>query len=169
MDRREELWGVPLRRGSIEALYLAREAQAPMIAVSEARMILGRGMEGDRYCLGIGTHCAHDDDEPHYEVTLIEGETIEALRRENKIELDFDAPRRNIVTRSFPLHHMVKRTFRIGEVIMRGIALREPCIRMIDITGHGITMGLVHRGGLGAQILTDGVIRIGDVIEEIEV
>ncbi|HTK10312.1 MAG TPA: MOSC domain-containing protein [Ktedonobacteraceae bacterium] len=167
MDQSEVLWGIPRRRGSIEVLYLAREAQAPMIAVNEACMISGRGMEGDRYCLGIGTHCAHDDDEPHYEVTLIEGETIEALRREKKIELDFDAPRRNIVTRDFPLHHMVKRTFRIGEVILRGIALREPCMRMIDLTDHGIAMSLIHRGGLGAQILTGGVIRIGDVIEEI--
>lgn len=167
MDRYEDLSVASLRQGSVAAIYLAREARSPMIAINEAHMLSGQGIEGDRYCLGIGTHCAKDDDTPHYEVTLIESETIEAVRQEKKAALDFETPRRNIVTRDFPLNHMVNRTFRIGAVILRGIALCEPCLHLADLTDHGLFVSLIHRGGLGAQILQGGVIRIGDVIEEL--
>ncbi|GAC1393031.1 MAG: MOSC domain-containing protein [Ktedonobacteraceae bacterium] len=161
-------YNVPTWIGSVSGLYIASDAGEPMLAINEAHVIAGQGIAGDRYYLRAGTHCADDDDEPWYEVTLIESETIDALRREKKIELDAGTPRRNIVTCGFALNHLVHRTFRIGGTILRGVALSEPCPHLSDLTNHSLMVSLIHRGGLGAQILTSGVIRVGDVIEEVK-
>ncbi len=138
-----------------------------MLSQEEAYLVKGRGIAGDRYYDGVGTHS--DDDEPWYEVTLIESETINALRREKKMILDSGTPRRNIVTQGFALNHLVHRTFRIGEVILHGQALCEPCPNLGDVTSHTLMISLIHRGGLGARILRSGTIRVGDKIEEIRV
>ena len=151
---------------TVSALYRAETAGAPMVSLDEAHLIENRGIEGDRYFLQTGTH-SDDDDEPSYEVTLIERETIDAIRREKKIDLDARTPRRNIVTQGFALNHLVHHTFRIGEVILHGVALREPCPNLADETSHSLMISLIHRGGLGARILRGGIIRVGDTIEEL--
>jgi len=61
-------------------------------------------LEGDRYALKQGTFYKP---EPDFELTLIEAEAIEALRREYDIELAAGDARRNIVTRDVPLNHLV--------------------------------------------------------------
>ncbi|MBI1847560.1 MAG: sulfurase, partial [Candidatus Rokubacteria bacterium] len=56
------------------------------------------------------------------------------------------------------------RDFRVGDVLLRGIRLCEPCSHLAQLTCETVSRGLVHRGGLRAQILTEGVIRVGDVV-----
>ena len=97
-------------------------------------------------------------------MTLIEIETIEALQREVKLEIGPGDARRQIVTRGVPLNHLVGQEFTVGEVAVRGIRLNEPCAHLASLTDKKILPGLVHRGGLRAQILTEGVIRPGDEI-----
>jgi MOSC domain-containing protein YiiM len=97
---------------------------------------------------------------------LIESETIEAVKQEKNLDIDIATPRRNIVTSGFSVNHLVNRVFRIGEVTLRGIALREPCPHLMEMTSHRLGVALMHRGGLGAEILSDGVIRVGDRIRE---
>ena len=99
-------------------------------------------------------------------MTLIEAETIESIRREKKNDLDAGTPRRNIVTQGFALNHLVHRTFRIGEVIVYGVALCEPCPNLADTTSHSLMISLIHRGGLGARIVRGGFIRVNDIIED---
>jgi MOSC domain-containing protein YiiM len=72
--------------------------------------------------------------------------------------------RRNIATSGVPLNHLVDREFHVGAVLMRGMRLCEPCKHLEDLTQHGVVSGLIHRGGLRAQILTEGLIRVGDAI-----
>lgn len=158
---------IPVWSGTVSGLYIAPGSGEPMVSLSTATLVAGWGIEGDRYYLRTGTHCDPDDDEPSYEVTLIESETIAAIRREKKIELDAGLPRRNIITQGFALNHLVRRTFRIGEVILQGVDLREPCPVLTETASHTLMTSLIHRGGLGAKIVQGGVIRIGDVIEEL--
>ena len=47
---------------------------------------------------------------------------------------------------------------------MLGTRLCEPCKYLEDLTQHGVMGGLIHRGGLRARILTEGVIRVGDAV-----
>lgn len=121
----------------------------------------GAGLEGDRYALKVGTFYKP---QPDYELTLIEAEAIEALRRDYNVELPAGEARRNIVTRNVPLNHLVGKEFAIGDVRIRGVRLCEPCDYLEKVTGKPVIKGLLHRGGLRAQILTPGTIRVGDAV-----
>jgi hypothetical protein len=66
------------------------------------------------------------------------------------------------------LNHLVQREFLIGEVLVRGRRLCEPCFHLAQLTHSTALSGLIHRGGLRAQILTEGIIHIGDTIRLID-
>lgn len=127
------------------------------------RAIAGRGLEGDRYFNQVGTYSNRPG--TGREVTLIEIEAIEALKRDYDIGLRPGESRRNIVTRGVPLNHLLGREFKVGEVRLRGARLCEPCSHLQKLTQQGVMRGLIHRGGLRAEILTGGVIRVDDVID----
>src|SRR5712692_9166223 len=147
--------------GTVISINSAPQAEAPMRSVNEVRAIPGRGLEGDRYFFRQGTFYKP---QPDRELTLIEAEAIEALRNEFQVEFDLGASRRNVVTRGVPLNHLVGREFLIGDVKVRGIRLCEPCDHLQRVTGKHVIKGLRHRGGLRAQILTQGTIRVGDSV-----
>jgi MOSC domain-containing protein YiiM len=150
-----------MSNGTVESIYIASIAQGPTHALAEVAATPGAGLAGDRYALKSGTFYKP---EPDYELTLIEAEAIEALRRDYHVELPAGEARRNIVTRDVPLNHLVGKEFAIGDVRIRGIRLCEPCDHLQKVTGKAVIKGLLHRGGLRAQILTAGTIRVGDEI-----
>lgn len=150
-------------QGKLEAIYIASAAQAEMRSLNEANIVAGEGVEGDRYAQKIGTF---SQPSPDREVTLIEAEAIEAMQREYQIELAPGGARRNLITRGVPLNHLVGKEFRIGGVKARGIRLCEPCAHLETITGQSVIKGLRHRGGLRAQVVAGGTIRVGDLMSE---
>jgi MOSC domain-containing protein YiiM len=148
-----------MNTGTLESIYIAPKATAPTVSLTEVLAIPGVGLEGDRYALRQGTFFKP---EPDYELTLIEAEAIEALKRDYNVELAPGEARRNLVTRGIALNHLVGRDFQIGSVKAHGIRLCEPCDHLQRLTGRQLIKGLRHRGGLRAQILTQGAIRVGD-------
>lgn len=145
----------------VAAIHIASEAGAQPVPIEAVRAVAGEGLEGDRYYHRIGTYSKKD--RPARQVTLIESEALEGLVREYGVELVAGATRRNITTAGVALNHLVGRTFRVGEAVLRGIQLCEPCGHMERLTGKdGVRNGLVHRGGLNAEVLTGGTIRVGD-------
>lgn len=149
--------------GTVDSVHIASAAKAPMQAVNQVEAIPGAGLQGDRYLLKQGTFYKP---EPDFELTLIEVEAIEAIKREYNVDLGAGEARRNLVTRGVPLNHLVGREFTVGGVKVRGIRLCEPCGHLEALTGLPVIKGLRHRGGLRAQILTQGVIRVGDPVSE---
>jgi MOSC domain-containing protein YiiM len=147
--------------GRIASIHIASRAKQSTHAVESVRAIPGVGLDGDRYALKQGTFYKP---EPSFELTLIESEALEALRRDYNMELAPGETRRNVVTRDVPLNHLVGREFLIGEVRIRGIRLCEPCSHLEALAGKPVIKGLRHRGGLRAQILSEGVIRVGDSV-----
>jgi MOSC domain-containing protein YiiM len=150
-------------QGKVESIYIATAAKAPMQSVSHASAIPGIGLDGDRYATKQGTFFKPL---PDREITLIEAEAIEAFARDYGAEMAPGDARRNVVTRGVPLNHLVEREFQIGEVRIRGIRLCEPCSHLEAMTGQPAIKGLRHRGGLRAQILSQGTIRVGDVVRD---
>ena len=73
--------------------------------------------------------------------------------------------RRNIAITGGPLNHLVGREFRVGGVRMRGTRLCEPCRYLDGLTYPGVMTTLVHRAGLRAKILNDGIIRPRDTVK----
>ena len=149
--------------GTVISINIAPEAEAPMQSISEVRAVPGQGLEGDRYFDHKGTF---SKPQPDRELTLIEAEAIEALRSEFQVDFGLSASRRNIVTRGVPLNHLVDKEFWIGNVKARGLRLCEPCSHLQRLSHPKVLPGLVHRGGLRAQILTEGMIRVGEIVKE---
>src|SRR4030081_1643690 len=103
--------------GTVESIHIASAAEGPTQALAQVVAIPGVGLDGDRYALKLGTFYKPA---PDYELTLIEAEAIEALRRDYQVELAAGDARRNIVTRDVPLNHLVGREFTIWNGRMRG-------------------------------------------------
>ena len=144
--------------GQLVAIYVHGPKGEDLSPVDSAQILPERGIDGDRYCRKAGRG------EPGQEVTLIEAEAIEAIGRESNIQIDSVKARRNLLTRGVPLNHLVGREFAVGDVVLRGIRLCEPCDHLESLTVKGIKDGLHHRGGLRAQVVKGGTVRPGNVV-----
>jgi MOSC domain len=155
-------------RGTVEALALADRATEDMRTVDRARALAGRGLEGDRYAAKAGTFTPASDTARGYDLTLIRAEVLDELTLADGAKLDYAAARRNVVTRGVEVNALVGRRFRIGDVECIGQRLCEPCSHLERLTTKGVLRGLIHEGGLRADVVTDGDIATGDVIETID-
>ena len=91
--------------GTVVSIHVAPTGAAPMKTVSKIQVVAGKGLEGDRYAVKLGTYS--NDPGSGRDVTLIEIEAFEALRRDYQIALEPASARRNIVTRGVALNHLV--------------------------------------------------------------
>ena len=146
--------------GRLEHIHITAKARDPMRELTEAKLVAGSGIEGDRYSLGTGTYSMKP--EPGRQVTLIEAETLEALARDEDIELTPHEHRRNLTVTDVPLNHLVGRQFRVGEVLLEGTRLNFPCKYLELVTGKALYTPLLNRSGLNCIIVEGGVIRPGD-------
>ena len=148
--------------GKVVSIHIAPTGAVAMKTLDQVQSVAGRGLVGDRYFTGLGTYSNDPGGGRH--VTLIEVEAIEALKREYGVEITPAQSRRNIVTRDVALNHLVGREFLVGAVLLRGMRLCEPCGHLESLSARGALRGLIHRGGLRADVITGGTIRIGDSI-----
>jgi MOSC domain-containing protein YiiM len=152
-------------QGVVERIYVGPEATEPMIERSEVAALEGKGLEGDRYAEGRGTFSNKPATGRH--VTLVEAEALEAVAK--TMDIGFDVTRRNIVTRGVPLNHLVDSDFMVGEVRLRGMRLCEPCNHLSRLAGNDeLKTAFLHRGGLRAEIINGGAIRVKDPITPLE-
>ncbi len=152
-------------RGQVEAIVIAPEAEATLVPVQAVRAHAGRGLEGDRYFTRSGTFSnVHGRGQ---DLTLIEAEVLDELSFPGG-RLRPEEARRNIVTRGIDLNALVGESFRIGDVECFGQRLCEPCAHLERLTAAagkpGTLRALIHKGGLRADVLTDGDIRVGQPI-----
>lgn len=145
----------PTTAGVVESICIARSAGEPIKLVESTRALAGQGLDGDRHVLGTGTF---PSGMPGSALTLIEAEVCESFDP----PLGPDEHRRNLVTRGIGLNALVGHEFAIGEVSCRGMRLCEPCTVVDGYARRSVLRPLVHRGGLRADILGDGEIKVGD-------
>ena len=150
--------------GKVLSIQIASGAAEPLTTLQQVRAFEGLGLEGDRYYKRTGTYSNKHDESR--EATFVEAEALEALANDYHLELNAAESRRNITTRGVPLNHLVGRQFKIGEAVFRGIRLCEPCAHLEEVSGKAVRKGLIHRGGLRAQIIKSGLISVGDSVEE---
>jgi MOSC domain-containing protein YiiM len=136
--------------GIVEAIHTSPRKSVlprpvPEVAVTE------QGVVGDRYGEA-------------GDVTLVEAEALEALAEETGIELTAAEVRRQVLTRGVRLNDLLGKRFRVGEVLCHGEEWCEPCNHLQSLTKPGVLKGLVHRGGLRAQIVEGGRIAVGDAV-----
>jgi hypothetical protein len=153
-------------RGTVEGLAVAPAAEAPMQLLEVARARAGRGFDGDRYAAGAGTFTPRAGRRPGYDLTLMAAEVLDEMAAAGQA-LDFAGTRRNVLTRGIDVNALVGRRFRIGDVLCEGRRLCEPCVHLDRLSGPGILRPLIHRGGLRADVLTDGEVRLGAPVRSV--
>ncbi len=154
--------------GIVATIAVAEEASGEMRTLDRAQALAHRGLAGDRYAAKSGTFTPTSDTARGYDLTLVEAEALETLHLPGGGVLAHADARRNIVTRGIDLNSLVGRRFRVGDVECLGQRLAEPCSHLERLTTRGTLRGLIHRAGLRADVLTDGDIAIGDLIETID-
>jgi MOSC domain-containing protein YiiM len=136
--------------GSVEGIHIA-PAESELPHAVDSVDVTADGVVGDRYGQ------ARD-------LTLIEAEALEGLQRETGIELSAAESRRQVLTRGISLNDLVGERFTVGDVECVGQEWCEPCNHLQGLTKPGVLRGLVHRGGLRADIVSGGQIAVGDEI-----
>jgi MOSC domain-containing protein YiiM len=144
--------------GHVEAIFVTSERGELPAPVERVRAYAGRGLQGNRYFWADG------DAPPGRGVTLIAAEAMDAVALEGNVSIEPAATRRNVLTRGIDVNELVGKRFRIGDVECEGVELCEPCAHLESMTQPGLIKALVHRGGLNADILSDGEISIGDPV-----
>lgn len=146
----------------IEHIFIRAPAAQQQTERESVRVLTGRGVEGDRYF--------DQHDEPGQNITLVEAEEIERFLQAHGRPQDLSVTGRNLVTRGVRLNEMVGQTFRVGAVTLRGVELCEPCLGLGKalaseaLSPADVVKALVHRAGLRADVVTDGVIAVGDQV-----
>jgi MOSC domain-containing protein YiiM len=149
--------------GIIEAIFTSAERHGEIVACEAVQLKSGRGIVGDRFF-------GRSRTTPGRNLTLIEAEAITAAGIELGLVIAPQAPRRNLVTRGLRLNALVGKTFRVGNILCRGIELCDPCIvlgRHLASEQHSaaaIIAAFEKRGGLRAAVLGDGILRRGDPV-----
>ncbi|QHP71255.1 MOSC domain-containing protein [Bradyrhizobium sp. LCT2] len=148
--------------GVIRFIHIASRGFLPMHAMSEVTLIAGKGIDGDRYSMKEGFYSyLHAEDA---QLTLFEIETLFAIKRECGIELRPEEHRRNVTVEGVPLNHLVGHQFWLGETLLQGARLVDPCRHIEKVTGKAIAKHLINRGGLYCKIVKGGIVRIGDTM-----
>ncbi|PLY09214.1 MAG: sulfurase [Arcobacter sp.] len=152
--------------GKISNLLISKSIESSMQNVNQVVLEVGKGIFGDRYYNQEGTFSNKGTVEPDRDVTLIEIENINALNEEHNLSITPEDFRRNIVVSNCDLNSLVDKEFQIGEVILKGIRLCEPCKYLADKLAEQKTLTqMVHKAGLRAEIIKGGSIDLNCQIE----
>ncbi len=148
---------------TVRAIYISPEhnyfghygkapGEAPLVEVPEVEVVTGRGIVGDRFF----------DYKQDYkgQVTFFSQEVYESVASQFEVtDLGPGVFRRNIVVSGVDLNTLIGKEFTVQGVQFRGMAECSPCEWMNLAFAPGAEAALKGRGGLRAQVLTDGVLR----------
>ena len=154
--------------GKLLFIHIADSASQDMKELTQAELVAGKGIKGDRYYSGTGNYSHIPDIR---EVTIIEKEVLDALEQnqpplqDKSIILRPHEHRRNLTTEGVPLNYLVGKRFKIGDAILEGGRLNFPCKYLEDLLKRKLVLPLYNRSGLNCKIIQSGTITQGDMIE----
>ena len=149
--------------GSLDHVHIAPAKSRSMQRLAEALLVTGRGIEGDRYLLGTGTYSVKPGEDR--QVTLIESEMLARVAADFGHAIGVGEHRRNLTVTGVPLQHLVGARFRVGECVLEGIRINQPCKYLNLMLKRDVYMALWNRSGLNCRIIEGGVVRPGDRVE----
>jgi len=137
--------------GTLVEIWRTTAAAAPMERMAAARLLAGRGLDGDRYALGGGTWAQYPELEK--QLTLIDA--------------DLGSDRRNLVTTGIALPPLVGSWFAVGGALLFGMKRCPPCTHLERLTGIRLVKAMVHRGGINAAVFSGAPIAEGAVVRPV--
>jgi MOSC domain-containing protein YiiM len=139
--------------------YFGHHGRAPddhrLVEVPQIDCVAGHGIRGDRFY----------DYRDNYkgQITFFSFEVFERLARHFGVtEKSPGTVRRNVVVSGVELNDLIGEEFSIQGIRLRGTAHCKPCYWLDQAIAPGAEKFLEGNGGLRAQILSDGVIAVGD-------
>lgn len=153
--------------GTVDSIYLASTHGEPQRQFGAVKLTLGVGLEGDRYA-----NAGDADADADAVVSLIETEEVERFNNLTGLSITAADTGRNIATRGIRLNDLVGKQFRIGDVLLEGFELCEPCATLGKrlttdaVTVPEVVAAFTHRAGVRAFVRGTGDIAPGSSIDE---
>ena len=144
---------LPADVGRVEAIWMKRAHRGPMDSVPEATLVADRGFADSV------------DRSRRRQVTLLSREAWEQCMTELGADADPSRRRANILVSGLELAKTRGRILTIGDARLAIGGELTPCERMDEVVdGLQEVMRPDWRGGVFAQVLAGGIIRVGDRI-----
>lgn len=140
--------------GKIVSLLISQNPKNSMQEVNQIVLEEGKGIFGDKYYNQEGTFSKKGEVEEDRHVTLLEVENINSFNERNGKSINYKDLGKNIIISNCDLNNLVDKEFQIGNVVLKGIKLCEPCEYLAD------------KSGLRAEIIKGGSI---DMTSQLEV
>ena len=156
MERLADLIKRTRQPGQVTWIGLRPTRRAEMTVVDQAA-VTSDGLEGDR---GRGGKRA---------VTLIQAEHLSTIGSFlGRAPVPPGVVRRNLVVQGINLAALKGREVAVGTSVMRLVGPCAPCSRMEDAFGRGGYSAVRGHGGWCAEVVTPGLIRLGDSVHPID-
>jgi MOSC domain-containing protein YiiM len=139
--------------GRVEQIWIKRKKGGPMDPCDEARMVAGRGLEGNANQGG------------KRQITILSRETWDAVTAPLPDAPPPIARRANLLVSGIDLTDLRGQVLRVGTRRIRIHGETRPCAQMEE-AAPGLRAGLAvpWAGGVFGEALDDGEIRVGDVV-----
>ena len=143
--------------GQLDWIGIREVKREPLTVLNQVEVIENRGLAGDHRTKREGGK---------RQVTLIQAEHLPVLAAmTGHDEIPPEWLRRNLVVSGINLYALRKSRFMIGNVLLQGGGPCPPCSRMEKILGPGGYNAMRGHGGINAQVIKGGVIRLGDEVK----
>jgi MOSC domain-containing protein YiiM len=145
------------RQGRLEWIGVRPLQREGMREVLQVHARADRGLDGDHRARKAGGR---------RQVTLIQREHLGVVAQLlDQPEIAPELTRRNLVICGINLLALKDEFFSVGEVLLEGTGVCEPCSRMETNLGSGGYNAMRGHGGITARVVSDGVIRVGDALK----
>ena len=139
-------------------LGIAQNRSQKIQEVEKIELLPGKGIVGNRHF--------QENNNPKSQLTLIESENIDYYNKKFNVQIPYVNFRRNIITKGIELNKLVGKQFVVGKIKVKGNDLCRPCKHLQEILGQkDIIKEFLQKGGLRCEILTSGIIEVGDKIK----
>jgi MOSC domain-containing protein YiiM len=140
--------------GELQWIGIRPGQKQPLISLLEVLADTASGLTGDHYQGSSGNR----------QVTLIQQEHLSVIESLTGKPVTAQMLRRNLLVKGINLLAMKKQQFRIGEAVFLATGLCPPCSRMETVLGPGGYNAMRGHGGITAQVISNGTIRICDKV-----
>ena len=154
--------------GTIERIYIARGKRQPVERVDRASVEAGKGIVGDRYHQLAEQHLAKEMAVMENHISLVEQEALDKFMQDHDLDYDYGDFRRSVITSGIDLNALVGRQFRLGNAVLYGVELCEPCSYLARIIHKDVLPEMAVSAGLRATVIESGEIKAGDTLSAIE-
>ncbi|MBB2201534.1 MOSC domain-containing protein [Gluconacetobacter tumulisoli] len=152
--------------GRVCGIYTAEVAAQEMMEGHECRLLANVGIEGDRYARRIGRWS--DRPKTEHQISFIELEVLHQIYDETGVVLTPRETRRNIITCGVRLNDFLGQTIRVGKNALVYVEkLNHPCKYLERLIDKQVMASLLGRSGLNCQVISGGIVRLGDRIERV--